>query len=177
VVILKVWKSSSHQAHIHCNYEFLLNLLFLYFVNVDSPIIDSLEFVDQEYVFVSGPHPEGSSSSTNASRQLNLPAKYDNSSVSPPKLTSSSAPMPINGLPINRQQSAGTGSLDSHCSPASGTSQGSADMSDAIDQPPSDYLTRIKLLEQYASAIAGLVKDEVKFISLMKFRLFSYHLM
>jgi len=50
-------------------------------------------------------------------------------------------------------------------------------MSDAIDQPPSDYLTRIKLLEQYASAIAGLVKDEVKFISLMKFRLFSYHLM
>jgi serine/threonine-protein kinase ULK/ATG1 len=128
----------------------------------DSPIIDSLEFVDQEYVFVSGPHPEGSSSSTNASRQLNLPAKYDNSSVSPPKLTLSSAPMPINGVPINRQQSAGTGSLDSHCSPASGTSQGSADMSDAIDQPPSDYLTRIRLLEQYASAIAGLVKDEIK---------------
>ncbi|RLN19797.1 serine/threonine-protein kinase ATG1c-like isoform X1 [Panicum miliaceum] len=128
----------------------------------DSPIIDSLEFVDQEYVFVSGPHPEGSSSSTNASRQLNLPAKYDNSSVSPPKLTLSSAPMPINGVPINRQQSAGTGSLDSHCSPASGTSQGSADMSDAIDQPPSDYLTRIRLLEQYASAIAGLVKDEIE---------------
>ncbi|XP_039786755.1 serine/threonine-protein kinase ATG1c-like isoform X3 [Panicum virgatum] len=128
----------------------------------DSPIIDSLEFVDQEYVFVSGPHPEGSSSSTNASRQLNLPAKYDNSSVSPPKLTLSSAPMPINGFPINRQQSAGTGSLDSHCSPASGTSQGSADMSDAIDQPPSDYLTRIRLLEQYASTIAGLVKDEIK---------------
>ncbi|PAN50419.1 hypothetical protein PAHAL_9G518600 [Panicum hallii] len=117
---------------------------------------------DQEYVFVSGPLPEGSSSSTNASRQLNLPAKYDNSSVSPPKLTLSSAPMPINGVPFNRQQSAGTGSLDSHCSPASGTSQGSADMSDAIDQPPSDYLTRIRLLEQYASAIAGLVKDEIK---------------
>ncbi|OEL18758.1 Serine/threonine-protein kinase ATG1b [Dichanthelium oligosanthes] len=128
----------------------------------DSHIIDSLEFVDQEYVFVSGPHPEGSSSSTNASRQLNLPAKYDNSSVSPPKSTSLSAPMPIHGLPINRQQSPGTGSLDSHCSPASGTSQGSADMSDAMDQPPSDYLTRIRLLEQYASAIAGLVKDEIE---------------
>ncbi|XP_066395701.1 serine/threonine-protein kinase ATG1c-like isoform X2 [Miscanthus floridulus] len=128
----------------------------------DSPIIDSLEFVDQEYVFVSGPHPEGSSSSTNASRQLNLPAKYDNSSVSPPKLTFLSAPMPINGLPINRQQSAGTGSFDSHCSPASGTSQGSADISDAMDQPPSDYLTRIRLLEQYTSAIAGLVRDEIK---------------
>ncbi|AQL07732.1 Serine/threonine-protein kinase ATG1c [Zea mays] len=93
----------------------------------DSPIIDSLEFVDQEYVFVSGPHLEGSSSSTNASQQLNVPAKYDNSSVSPPKLTFMSAPMPINGLPINRQQLAGTGSFDSHCSPASGTSQGSAD--------------------------------------------------
>uniref|UniRef100_A0A804R8I6 ATG1a/b/c MIT domain-containing protein n=1 Tax=Zea mays TaxID=4577 RepID=A0A804R8I6_MAIZE len=128
----------------------------------DSPIIDSLEFVDQEYVFVSGPHLEGSSSSTNASQQLNVPAKYDNSSVSPPKLTFMSAPMPINGLPINRQQLAGTGSFDSHCSPASGTSQGSADISDAMDQPPSDYLTRIRLLEQYASAIAGLVRDEIK---------------
>ncbi|WVZ56417.1 hypothetical protein U9M48_006954 [Paspalum notatum var. saurae] len=125
----------------------------------DSPIIDSLEFVDQEYVFVSGPHPEGSSSSTSASRQL-LPAKHDSSSVSPPKLLSE--PMPIKGSPINRQQSAGTGSLDSHCSPASGTSQGSADMSDAMDQPPSNYLMRIRLLEQYASAIAGLVKDEMK---------------
>uniref|UniRef100_K4A6J2 Protein kinase domain-containing protein n=1 Tax=Setaria italica TaxID=4555 RepID=K4A6J2_SETIT len=118
------------------------------------------EFVDQEYVFVSG--PEGSSSSTNASRQQNLPTKYDNSSVSPPKLTLLSSPMPINGLPINRQQSAGTGSLDSHCSPASGTSQGSADMSDAMDQPPSDHPARIRLLEQYASAISFLVKDEIK---------------
>ncbi|XP_008654071.1 serine/threonine-protein kinase ATG1c isoform X3 [Zea mays] len=117
---------------------------------------------DQEYVFVSGPHPEGSSSSTNASQQLNLPAKYDNLSVSPPKLTFLSAPMPINGLPINRQQSAGTGSFDSHYSPASVISQGSADISDAMDQPPSDYLTRIRLLEQYASAIAGLVRDEIK---------------
>ncbi|RCV45502.1 hypothetical protein SEVIR_9G463200v4 [Setaria viridis] len=115
---------------------------------------------DQEYVFVSG--PEGSSSSTNASRQQNLPTKYDNSSVSPPKLTLLSSPMPINGLPINRQQSAGTGSLDSHCSPASGTSQGSADMSDAMDQPPSDHPARIRLLEQYASAISFLVKDEIK---------------
>jgi serine/threonine-protein kinase ULK2 len=148
----------------HFYYEqSLLKLLFHYFVNVDSPIIDSLEFVDQEYVFVSGPHPEGSSSSTNASQQLNLPAKYDNLSVSPPKLTFLSAPMPINGLPINRQQSAGTGSFDSHYSPASVISQGSADISDAMDQPPSDYLTRIRLLEQYASAIAGLVRDEVIF--------------
>ncbi|ONL96437.1 Serine/threonine-protein kinase ATG1c [Zea mays] len=146
----------------HFYYEqSLLKLLFHYFVNVDSPIIDSLEFVDQEYVFVSGPHPEGSSSSTNASQQLNLPAKYDNLSVSPPKLTFLSAPMPINGLPINRQQSAGTGSFDSHYSPASVISQGSADISDAMDQPPSDYLTRIRLLEQYASAIAGLVRDEL----------------
>lgn len=118
---------------------------------------------------MSGPHPEGSSSSTNASRQLNLPAKYDSPSVSPPKSTLVSAPMPI-----NRQQSAGTGSLDSHCSPVSGTSQGSADMSDGMDQPPSDFLMRVRLLEQYASAIAGLVKDEVKFISLMMFSLFLY---
>ncbi|GJN08336.1 hypothetical protein PR202_ga26245 [Eleusine coracana subsp. coracana] len=128
----------------------------------DSPVIDSLEFVDQEYVFVSGPHPEGSLSSTSSSRQRNLPSKYDNSSASPPKITLLSAPMPINGLPINRQQSAGTGSLDSHCSPLSCTSQGSADMSDAMDQPPSDYLMRIRLLEQYALIVAELVKEEVE---------------
>lgn len=134
--------------------------------NVDSPIIDSLEFVDQEYVFVSG-HAEGSSSSTSASLQRNLPAKYENPSVSPPNLAAPSAPMPINGTAINRQQSAGTGSLDSHCSPISGTSQGSAYLSDGLDQPPSDYLTRIRLLGQYASTIAELVKEEVNLYALM----------
>ncbi|VAI07333.1 unnamed protein product [Triticum turgidum subsp. durum] len=127
----------------------------------DSPIIDSLEFVDQEYVFVSG-HAEGSSSSTSASLQRNLPAKYENPSVSPPNLAALSAPVPINGTAINRQQSAGTGSLDSHCSPISGTSHGSAYMSDGLDQPPSDYLTRIRLLGQYASTIVELVKEEIK---------------
>ncbi|KAK1651216.1 hypothetical protein QYE76_069021 [Lolium multiflorum] len=127
----------------------------------DSPIIDSLEFVDQEYVFVSG-HQEGSSSSTSASQQRNLLLKYDNPSVSPPKLVAPSAPVPIHGTTINRQQSAGTGSLDSHCSPVSGTSQGSAYLSDGLDQPPSDYLTRIRLLGQYASAIVELVKEEIK---------------
>ncbi|KQK22394.1 serine/threonine-protein kinase ATG1c isoform X1 [Brachypodium distachyon] len=127
----------------------------------DSPIIDSLEFVDQEYVFVPG-NPEGSSSSTSASLQRNLPLKYDYSSVSPPDLAALSAPMPINGTAINRQQSAGTGSLDSHCSPVSGTSQGSAYLSDGMDQPPSDYLTRIRLLGRYASAIVELVKREMK---------------
>jgi serine/threonine-protein kinase ULK/ATG1 len=126
----------------------------------DSPIIDSLEFVDQEYVFV---HPEGSSSSMNDSRQRTMPSKLDSSSLSPPKLlTAVSAPRPIHGMAINRQQSGGTGSLDSHCSPVSGTSQGSADLNDAMDQPPSDCLTRVRLLEQYASTIAELVKEKIK---------------
>jgi serine/threonine-protein kinase ULK2 len=121
---------------------------------------------------VSGPHPEGSSSSTSSSRRRNLPSKYDNSSVSPPKITLLSAPMPIDGLPINRHHSAGTGSFNSHCSPVSGTSQGSADMTDAMDQPPSDYMMRIRLLEQYASAIAELVKEEVNFIFRVRFSFF-----
>uniref|UniRef100_A0A0E0KBS4 Protein kinase domain-containing protein n=1 Tax=Oryza punctata TaxID=4537 RepID=A0A0E0KBS4_ORYPU len=126
----------------------------------DSPIIDSLEFVDQEYVFV---HPEGSSSSMNDSRQRTIPSKLDSSSLSPPKLlTAVSAPRPIHAMAINRQQSGGTGSLDSHCSPVSGTSQGSADLNDAMDQPPSDCLGRVRLLEQYASTIAELVKEKIK---------------
>uniref|UniRef100_A0A0D9Z560 Protein kinase domain-containing protein n=1 Tax=Oryza glumipatula TaxID=40148 RepID=A0A0D9Z560_9ORYZ len=115
---------------------------------------------DQEYVFV---HPEGSSSSMNDSRQRTMPSKLDSSSLSPPKLlTAVSAPRPIHGMAINRQQSGGTGSLDSHCSPVSGTSQGSADLNDAMDQPPSDCLTRVRLLEQYASTIAELVKEKIK---------------
>jgi hypothetical protein len=80
--------------------------------------------------------------------------------------------MPIDGLPINRHHSAGTGSFDSHCSLVSGTSQGSADMTDAMDQPPSDYMMRIRLLEQYASAIAELVKEEVNFIFRVRFSFF-----
>ncbi|XP_040377893.1 serine/threonine-protein kinase ATG1c-like isoform X2 [Oryza brachyantha] len=116
---------------------------------------------DQEYVFVSGPRPEGSSS-MNDSQQRNMPSKYDYSSHSPPKSqTAVSAPRPINGM-ANRQQSGGTGSLDSHCSPVSGTSQGSADLNDAMDQPPSDCLTRVRLLEQYASTTAELVKEKIK---------------
>jgi serine/threonine-protein kinase ULK/ATG1 len=138
----------------------------------DSPIIDSLEFVDQEYVFV---HPEGSSSSMNDSRQRTMPSKLDSSSLSPPKLlTAVSAPRPIHGMAINRQQSGGTGSLDSHCSPVSGTSQGSADLNDAMDQPPSDCLTRVRLLEQYASTIAELVKEKVTFFSVDSNFLASY---
>ncbi|KAG8096613.1 hypothetical protein GUJ93_ZPchr0013g35936 [Zizania palustris] len=133
----------------------------------DSPIIDSLEFVDQEYVFVSGPHTEGSSS-VNDSRQHNMPSKYENISLSPPELTALSAPMPIHGMAINRQPSAGTGSLDSRCSPVSGTSQGSADLMDAMYQPPSDFLTRITLLEQFASTIAELVKEEIKGAKLLE---------
>jgi hypothetical protein len=43
-----------------------------------------------------------------------------------------------------------------------------------MDQPPSDYLTRIRLLEQYASAIAGLVRDEVNFICLMVPSFFAF---
>lgn len=151
-----------HMFHYNCEKvltKFVISLL----VNVDSPIIDSLEFVDQEYVFV---HPEGSSSSMNDSRQRTMPSKLDSSSLSPPKLlTAVSAPRPIHGMAINRQQSGGTGSLDSHCSPVSGTSQGSADLNDAMDQPPSDCLTRVRLLEQYASTIAELVKEKVTFFS------------
>ncbi|KAF2938520.1 hypothetical protein DAI22_03g123900 [Oryza sativa Japonica Group] len=111
-----------------------------------------------------GGYPEeGSSSSMNDSRQRTMPSKLDSSSLSPPKLlTAVSAPRPIHGMAINRQQSGGTGSLDSHCSPVSGTSQGSADLNDAMDQPPSDCLTRVRLLEQYASTIAELVKEKIK---------------
>ncbi|RVW90936.1 Serine/threonine-protein kinase ATG1c [Vitis vinifera] len=93
-----------------------------------SRVVDSLEeLVDQDYVFVSGPPMDVSSSSAIASK---------------PRITNTCY----------------TGSLESHSSTPSGTSQGSMDIGDALEQPSTHCMTRIKSLQQCASVIIELVQ-------------------
>ncbi|XP_072985246.1 serine/threonine-protein kinase ATG1c [Typha latifolia] len=125
----------------------------------DSVVSDSLEFVDQDYVIVSGPAPEISTSPVSAFRTRNSPCKSEGSPIRSPRFSAVSTPMEITGAPISRPRS--IGSLGSHSSPASGTSQGSTDMGDHLDQPSAHFMTRIRSLQQYASVITELVKEEI----------------
>lgn len=122
-----------------------------------SRVADSLEFIDQDYVLVSGP-PMDSSSSASVSKQSHPPSK----SGSPPQSsvhikTITSAPVPIIGGATSNTGC--VGSLGSQSS-APGTSQGSMD--DALEQPSTNCITRIKSLKQCASAITELVNEKIE---------------
>ncbi|PIA54582.1 hypothetical protein AQUCO_00900861v1 [Aquilegia coerulea] len=126
-----------------------------------SRVLDSLEFIDQDYVLVSGPPLEISSSSVNASRSHQSSCKVDSSTMaSVNKSAVVSAPMPIIGAPIS--STCGFGSLESQSSGPSATSQGSADLGDAMEQPSTHSLTRIRSLQQCASAIKELVNEKTE---------------
>lgn len=125
-----------------------------------SAVVDSLELTDQDYVLVSGPPMEVSSSSASASGPRYSPCKSGsspNTFVSHNKL---SRPMPITSAVV--KSSCGFGSLGSHSSAPSGTSQGSMDMVvDALEQPSTHSMTRISSLQSCASAITDLVNEKV----------------
>ncbi|OVA15566.1 Protein kinase domain [Macleaya cordata] len=122
-----------------------------------SRVVDSLEFIDQEYVLVPGHPMEDSSLSVSASRVRQSPCKSDSSPIS--SLFKNSAPVPIIGAAINNTYE--VGSMESHSSAPSGTSQGSMDMGDALEQPSAHCLTRIRSLKQCASAITELVNQKI----------------
>ncbi|XP_027186839.1 serine/threonine-protein kinase ATG1c-like isoform X2 [Cicer arietinum] len=94
------------------------------FANPYPKVTDSLENIDQEYVLVSGPPMDVSSSSVNASKPSHS---------------------------IYR-----SGSQDS----APGTSHGSMDTGD--EQPSTHFMTRVKSLQEYASAITELVSEKIE---------------
>ncbi|KAK3003149.1 hypothetical protein RJ639_018675 [Escallonia herrerae] len=130
-------------------------------VNSRSEVVDSLELIYQDYVLVSGPPVDVSSSSTSASKLSQLQSK----SVSPPVPSGSinsttSAPVPIFGQASSNLGC--IGSLGSHSSAPSGTSQGSMDIGDASEQPSTDCMTRIKSLQHCASAITELVNEKIE---------------
>ncbi|WJZ81650.1 hypothetical protein VitviT2T_001480 [Vitis vinifera] len=125
-----------------------------------SRVVDSLEeLVDQDYVFVSGPPMDVSSSSAIASKPSHSQCKSGSAPLTSVNMkTKSSAPMPIAGAGITN--TCYTGSLESHSSASSGTSQGSMDIGDALEQPSTHCMTRIKSLQQCASVITELVNEK-----------------
>lgn len=120
-------------------------------------VTDSLENIDQEYVLVSGPPMDVSSSSANASKPIHsffrtgsFPQESSNT------ITRLSGPMPIIGASTNSMcQIGSSGSQDS----APGTSHGSMDTAD--EQPSTNCMTRVKSLQDYASALRELVDEKV----------------
>ncbi|KAJ0028298.1 hypothetical protein Pint_35323 [Pistacia integerrima] len=125
-----------------------------------SRVADSLELIDQDYVLVSGPPIEVSSSSASISKPSHIPYK----SNSPPRTsiasnTTSTAPMTIIGS--TNSNICCIGSLESQSS-APGTSLGSMDIGDAFEQPSTHGMTRIKSLQKYASSITELVRGKME---------------
>ncbi|KAJ0088678.1 hypothetical protein Patl1_31788 [Pistacia atlantica] len=125
-----------------------------------SRVADSLELIDQDYVLVSGPPIEVSSSSASVSKPSHIPYK----SNSPPRTsiasnTTSTAPMTIIGS--TNSNICCIGSLESQSS-APGTSLGSMDIGDAFEQPSTLGMTRIKSLQKYASSITELVRCKME---------------
>ncbi|RVW61733.1 Serine/threonine-protein kinase ATG1c [Vitis vinifera] len=96
--------------------------------NVKLRVVDSLEeLVDHDYVFVSGPPMDVSSSSAIASKPSHSQCKLGSAPLTSVNMkTKSSAPMPI---------------------------AGSMDIGDALEQPSTHCMTRIKSLQQCASSL------------------------
>ncbi|KAI3949209.1 hypothetical protein MKW92_041663 [Papaver armeniacum] len=124
-----------------------------------SRVMDSLENIDLEYVLVPVHSMEDSSLSSNASRVHHLPCKSDSSSTVSLCKNSVPVPVPITGTGTKNTYEAG--SMESHNSLPSGSSQGSMDVGDALDQSYARCLTRIRSLQQSASAITELVNQKI----------------
>ncbi|WOK95565.1 serine/threonine-protein kinase ATG1c isoform X1 [Canna indica] len=120
---------------------------------------DSLELVEQDYVLVQGPPLDISSSSVSPSKPSNSPCKSESSPIASQNFSALSAPMPITGAAVNNSHV--IGSMESGDSPASGTSHGSMDMTDAMEQPSGHSRTRIRSLQQVASVITDVVKEKI----------------
>ncbi|XP_057971041.1 serine/threonine-protein kinase ATG1c-like [Malania oleifera] len=130
-------------------------------VNIRSKAVDSLELSDQDYVFVSGPPMDVSSSSVSASKPSHSPCISESPQpVSLNMNNTSTAPMQIVGAVDGK--TCCIGSLESQSSAPSGTSHGSMDIGDAMEQPSNHCMTRIKSLQQCASAIKDLVNEKIE---------------
>ncbi|KAL6312591.1 hypothetical protein AAG906_005992 [Vitis piasezkii] len=123
--------------------------------NVKEPLKSMEQRPMRNYVFVSGPPMDVSSSSAIASKPSHSQCKSGSAPLTSVNMkTKSSAPMPIAGAGMTN--TCYTGSLESHSSAPFGTSQGSMDIGDALEQPSTHCMTRIKSLQQCASVITEL---------------------
>ncbi|KAK7287601.1 hypothetical protein RIF29_00882 [Crotalaria pallida] len=123
-----------------------------------SKVTDTPENIDQDYVLVSGPPTDVSSSSVSASKMSH--SQYRSGSIpQEPSNTSTrlSAPMPIVGVPTS--SICQIGSSESQDS-APGTLHGSMDT--GYEQPSAHCVTRIKSLKHCASAVTELVIEKIE---------------
>ncbi|XP_031486063.1 serine/threonine-protein kinase ATG1c-like isoform X2 [Nymphaea colorata] len=122
-----------------------------------SRVMDSQEIVE-DYVIVPGPPVEVSSSAGSVCQAANLPSRSDGSQGKSMKDATLSSPMPIAGVMMGNMY----GSLGSNSSAPSGTSLGSVDIGDVSEQPSTDCVTRIRSLQQCASAISEIVTEKIE---------------
>lgn len=133
-------------------------------------VVDRMELIEQDYVLVSSP-PVDASSSASVSKLSNFPSKPG----SPLQHAGSSNPIYSAPMQITGGSAAIVGRIDSFESRSSapGTSHGSTDMVDVLEQPSTDCITRIKSLQRCASAITELVTEKVC-ASLLSFFFFFF---
>lgn len=120
----------------------------------DNTIVDSLDLVDPDYIMVFGPALKMPSSSLSFPESRNSPCIQEKSPIN----SGLNAPVPNVGAAITKIHT--SGNLEGRSSPGSGTSQGSLDMGDTIEQPSVHRITRIRSLQQCSSVISELVKGE-----------------
>ncbi|WCJ28364.1 Serine/threonine-protein kinase ATG1c [Euphorbia peplus] len=124
---------------------------------VRSRVVDSLESIDQDYVIVSGP-PLEVSSSLSTSKPSHIPYM----SSSPPRASANVNTAPVRITGNTNTNICHIGSSESRSS-APGTSQESMDAGYVLEHPSTHcVLTRIKSLQQCASAISDLVHEKVE---------------
>ena len=129
--------------------------------------MDSLEFCEQEYVLVSGPPLEFSSSAIKPSLS---PLKCDFRHPASLIGSRTSSPVPIVGP--TTKHAGRIGSLEGQCLSPSRVLHGSLDAVNVSEQPSADAMTRIKSLRRCAASIKELVNAMVcinTFLTSMEF--------
>ncbi|CAK9151434.1 unnamed protein product [Ilex paraguariensis] len=128
-------------------------------VNTPSNVIESMEFIERDYVFVSGP-PMDVSISASGSKPSHLLSKSGSPPLASGNINStSSSPMQIIGAATSNIGC--VGSFERQSFVPFGTSPGSVNAWDVLEQRSTDCLRRIRSLQQCASAITELVKEKV----------------
>lgn len=127
--------------------------------NQPKKVVDPTESIDQDYVIVPGP-PMDLPSLGHAFKPSHFPSKYGSAPSHSGNVNSiPSSPVPIIGGRTGRFDRAR--GIESRLS-APGISYGSVNKVVNLEQPSTDYMTRINSLQRFAAAITELVNDEIE---------------
>ncbi|GMH26521.1 hypothetical protein Nepgr_028364 [Nepenthes gracilis] len=130
-------------------------------VSSHARVVDSSEFMDQDYVLVPEPPLDLSSSSSSTCKPIQSLFKPESPSPASANVSSRfSAPVPIIGG--RTRNVCKIESLENQCSVTPGTSQRSPENEDSFEQPSTDSMTRIELLLQCACTMKELVDGKIE---------------